>query len=407
MGKATVQHVTAVLFALLATVASGDTWQLEDVRTAAKYQASLLRNFEAEYITDFTFIDPQFLGVIDEDEPKIGLTRHRYIWEGSKWRSEQRVFTPQGQIMMETMETVDESTHMTLAYRADDEGHLATLGVGRVFARDIGLDTGGVIPDRFMLANNDGESFVSLLDSGRATLMPPGQVDGQEAVVVETRGTRYGTRIRLYLDPHRGFSVVRKEIYTVPGDDLFLVFENITLAKVGDDLWLPVAGDVTLYNRDKNGRQYKAQVIRMTLSEEKLKINRDLNENTFRIRFPDGSDVMDEIADIHYVTGVQKVMDGVVDDVKENLARGKMGASISEPNTADAMGGDANSEAGGNSDKRGNATVAGPASQAEALSDRDKHRNSLAYRTGAVALVFLTVAGLGFLRRTAVRHRSQ
>jgi len=291
---------------MLLAMSSAPNIDMDFVKEGAKCSESLLRNYEADFEASFEFVHPDFLRSIDETEPQISRFEYHCVWEGSKFRIERITYDQHGKMAAEKWVVVNDERRMTHApFREGVQRNRTPSGVIRA---DTSPNITELTPDTVMLHNVSGQPLSAILERGDGQLLGWQSVDGHDAIVLEVRN-QWDVLVRLFLDPSRGFSVLRKEIYTAGGEDarLWLVVDNVSLEQVGDDLWFPVEWDQTLYEVNAAGELYKGQLTKVTVDKDSLRVNGVLQDGVFEIEYPNGTHVVDEIAGVSYIVGASAV----------------------------------------------------------------------------------------------------
>lgn len=284
---------------------------IDDLIVATRQQESLLRNFNAKLTATITDIDPRFLKAIGETEQQLSAFSTEYVWgDGQRWRSQIVLYDTQNQPVREIWQSVDGQRHMSyIPHRENIPGNTRNIGF---VDSEVSMNIGDTVPDRFMLVNVEGESASSRLNHDRAELAGMEDVNGVKAIAVNLQGGN-GFRCKMFLDPDKGFAVVRMNIYRKNGG-LAWVYDNIVLKEV-DGVWFPMSGDCTVYMQDDDGTDYKAQVTRMQVDADSLQINQTLHDDTFKFVYPTGTVVKDMNLGIQYVVGMDKILDRTVQNI--------------------------------------------------------------------------------------------
>jgi len=285
--------------------------EMELVRQGVRHNEAKVRNARMSVHIDILRRDPRwshsrvtkveesYLREYGTDVPRF---RHGGHWE-----------TEEGQMVRRYGAFFDGEKQCNVNYTPGEPG---TVMAPRASILGNPSYTRSETPDQFSLLDtfgidSDPKPLSARLAEESARLLGKQHYDGADCYVVEVMRDEDGRFKRVWLDPERGFSVVRTEGYTVrDGGDphLYAVHEDIELKEVAPDTWFPTSGTHRWYTNRifegddvKHGDWYEAKVERTVVDE--LEINLDLTKDDFSFELPEGTKVFDSRFDWGYTVG--------------------------------------------------------------------------------------------------------
>jgi hypothetical protein len=160
-------------------------------------------------------------------------------------------------------------------------------------------------------------------------------VDGSRCCLIEALGIPLGsdfmTNVRVWIDEKRDYRPIKIEMYVpmkTPWERLVQRVDKIVLENVGG-MWIPVSGDresFTIKNGAK-GLALKRMGVKQHIVADSMRINEGIDAQRFKINFPVGCGVLDEIVGVSYVVGGGRAVDVLADIPAQEMQSGdKSGA---------------------------------------------------------------------------------
>jgi outer membrane lipoprotein-sorting protein len=108
---------------------------------------------------------------------------------------------------------------------------------------------------------------------------------------------------KIYFDAEIGFIPVKTETYRldISKEMPVLITEGVAYEKRADGVYFPTSAKALTYKRNSNGKMDLVTEVRVSIPE--VKVNVDLPQDIFTLKFPQGAKVYDEIYDISYTVG--------------------------------------------------------------------------------------------------------
>jgi len=161
----------------------------------------------------------------------------------------------------------------------------------------------------YSVKQNAQETFGGIL-SGAEELNIKGsdEIEGASCIVVEATGVEDGSNIfdiRAWIDTERSFRPLKIEKYKRSEKDgrwklLSQRIDNIKLKKI-EGVWFPVSGERQFFRTNGTPRHPKRKI---DIDATTIKINQGISPDAFKISFPSGCRIWDDIAQIGYKVGV-------------------------------------------------------------------------------------------------------
>ena len=149
------------------------------------------------------------------------------------------------------------------------------------------------------------QDFLSMLASERTALAGTQLMGDHECYRLEYDGGG-GPALSAWLDPGRGFGIVRIEERTGTGALVRRLDVN-RMTDVGGGLWVPLEGTVTDFWQlgPDAGQPMSCTIFKVDAAT--LRVNEAVDEGLFTLPFPDGTSVWDDITQSDYVVGEDSV----------------------------------------------------------------------------------------------------
>jgi hypothetical protein len=120
-------------------------------------------------------------------------------------------------------------------------------------------------------------------------------VDGAICYVLEAPGVD-----KMWLAPSEGYGLRKREMTYGPETPLKLRITNRKWREVSSGIWLPYESVRDDLGRPDDPDYHGRVIVRSTLTMKQLRVNRDLPAGMFRLQFPIGTRVQDELKGIVY-----------------------------------------------------------------------------------------------------------
>jgi len=170
-------------------------------------------------------------------------------------------------------------------------GDGAGPGHGEIMPNRAVMLDGDLTPKRLTLEIN-GQPLTKVLRNG----VP--RIDGYEAVgalaCVVVRDDGRGLGYKAWFAIERGFAPLRIEVFTGDPRDAVARYESYDLKEIYPGLWFPLRG--VFYGRG-------GYVEELRIEEASIKVNDALDDGTFVLKWPTGTKIWDEIANVGYRVG--------------------------------------------------------------------------------------------------------
>jgi len=138
---------------------------------------------------------------------------------------------------------------------------------------------------------------------------------------------------KVWLDPQRGFAVMRYEMYNPKRpDQLVFSAENTKLAQFPNGLYLPVESTQTWHLTSGPDQEIGQPTLVSTFKTTELKIAEDLPDEVFHVTFKEGLHVIDKIRGVTFTAGMTSVQEALDDSIR------KMGQLQKEADVRPAVG---------------------------------------------------------------------
>ncbi|MHC4640525.1 MAG: LolA-like protein [Planctomycetota bacterium] len=126
-----------------------------------------------------------------------------------------------------------------------------------------------------------------------------------------------GSKAEVWIDPAIGWRARNVKLYRADG--LIRYEATADFNDLGNSIYFPFEGTAKMYGKDPNtGERVVSCTRKLKLKE--VKVNKELTQEDFDIKFPSGTEVFDHIHGIGYIAGVsslQGVEDAALNEIAE------------------------------------------------------------------------------------------
>lgn len=126
-----------------------------------------------------------------------------------------------------------------------------------------------------------------------------------------------GAKAEVWIDPKIGWRARNVKLYRTDG--LIMYEATADFNDMGNGIYFPTKGTAKLYGKDPNTGERVVSCVR-NLKIEEVKVNTELTQEDFNIKFPQDTEVYDHIYGIGYIVGVTSlygINDETLNDITE------------------------------------------------------------------------------------------
>lgn len=126
----------------------------------------------------------------------------------------------------------------------------------------------------------------------------------------------------LWFDASRGFVLLQRELRFAPGKPLKLRIQNHQLREIEPGFWLPLHSIRDDFGSVNDPDAVNKVILSQSIQVKAIEIRRNLPESFYRLAFPDGTHIDDDINDVRYqmlppgVSSVEYAVQQVLQDIK-------------------------------------------------------------------------------------------
>jgi hypothetical protein len=155
--------------------------------------------------------------------------------------------------------------------------------------------------------------------------------DGHECYYIEAIQPN-GAKAEVWIDPETGWRARNVKLYR--SDGLIMYEATADFNDLGNGIFFPINGTAKLYGEDPNtGKRVVSCVRKLNIKE--VKVNADLTQQDFEIKFPQDTEVYDHIYGIGFVVGITS-LSGIEDTALNDIVKtAKTEKTLSVENAVD------------------------------------------------------------------------
>jgi hypothetical protein len=163
-------------------------------------------------------------------------------------------------------------------------------------------------------------------------------LDGNRCCLLEALAlprSKYVVNLRVWIDEQRDYRPLKIEVYInqeTPWERLRQRIDKIVLEKVGG-MWLPVSGERESFAIESTeaGLALRRMGAKQHIDVNNVRVNEGIDPQRFKVTFPVGCAVLDEIAGVSYVVGGGKTVDVLADGLSQDRPSDENDAAPTAP----------------------------------------------------------------------------